>query len=126
MEKLLGLLLIFVAVYAQDETVTESLQRAQAELTIGHEFFERTIVNSREQLSAQIYSDSRFLTESHMNAYAEIKTIVLDTTAMIDALPVNPDTEECLTSARSRWEIQILRYGRRLSNCIDVSHRSID
>lgn len=126
MKTLLIILFAVIAVIGQDvdETMTESLQRAQAELTIGHEFFERTIVNSREQLSAQVYSDSRVLTESHLDAYADIKTIVLDTTALMDDLPVTPDSEECLAASRNRWDIQILRYGRRLSDCIDVAHRS--
>lgn len=126
MKILLIFLFAVIAVFGQDmdETMTEALQRAQAELRIGHEFFERTIVQSRAELSAQVYSDSRVLTESHLDAYADIKTIVLDTNALMDDLPVTPDSEECLAASRNRWEIQILRYGRRLSGCIDIAHQS--
>lgn len=126
MKTLLIFLFAVIAVYGQemDETMTQSLQRAQAELAIGHEFFERNIVVSREQLSAQVYSDSRLITESHLDAYADIKTIILDTNALMDDLPITPDSEECLAASRNRWEIQILRYGRRLSDCIDTSHTS--
>lgn len=119
------ILLIFAVIaLSEQQTATDDLQRAQDELIIGHEFFERNIVNSRDQLSSQIYSDSRFLTASHLDAYADIKTIVLDTTALMDLLLVTPDSEVCLAAARSRWETQIMRYGRRLSDCMDVTHRS--
>lgn len=123
MKSLAGIFLIVVCVVGQ-ETTTEGLLRAQRDLSIAHEFFEMNIIHSRDELSTYVYEDSRVLTLSHMDAYADVKTISLEITSAMNLLPVTPESEDCLIIARRRWEFQIKRYGARLSDCIEVAHQS--
>lgn len=123
MKILLAILLVFLNANAQ--TITDDLLSAQDQLAGGHTFFQNSIIDSREQLSGFIESDIRQLLDSHLDAYAEIKTVALETTAVIDSLEVNERSEACLTAIRRRWETQISRYGRALSNCISTPFRSL-
>lgn len=66
---------------------------------------------SRDELSTLVHNDARLLQDSHMDAYARIRTTILETTAAIDALPVTIDSEACLNTAKNRWNIQITRAG---------------
>lgn len=120
------ILLFFSAVLtgASAQTVTEGLLEAQEELRAGHQFFQESILDSRATLSGFIENDVRQLLDSHLDAYASIQTIALETTASIDELEVNESTEACLTAIRTRWEVQVSRYGQRLSQCISVPYRS--
>lgn len=121
------LLLLFavVAINGQDvPETTESLLRAHQDLRLGHEFFEMNIIQSRDQLSTFVNRDSREFINSHMDTYASIKAIALNTTAEIDAIAENSENEECINAIRSRWNIQIQRYGLRLSRCLGVVNSS--
>lgn len=122
MKIVLGFLFAIIAINAQ--TVTEELLASQADLAIGHTFFEENILLSRRALSGFIEVDVRRLLDSHMDAYVSIKTTALETTAAIDELEVNASNEACINALRSRWELQITRYGKLLSNCIETSNRS--
>lgn len=125
MKLLITIFLAIVAVKAQDPSVTDILIASQADLSLGHAFFEKNIAVSRSDLSKFIENDVRQLLDSHMEAYGSIKQTSLETTAAIDALEVNEDTEACLIAIRARWELQITRYGHSLSNCIETSNRSL-
>ena len=117
---------ILLAVWnANAQTITDGLLAAQDQLASGHKFFQGSIIESREQLSGFIENDIRQLLDSHLDAYAEIKTVALETTAAIDDLEVNERSEACLAAIRKRWETQISRYGRMLSNCISTPFRSM-
>jgi hypothetical protein len=122
---LLALLLV-VAVAGQEweDTVTEGLLKAQADLALGHEFFEMNIIASRDQLSVYVQRDSSDLINSHIDAYAELKVIANETNAAIDALPWTPETRDCITAVANRWQIQISRAGQGLSQCMFVPVRS--
>jgi hypothetical protein len=124
--KILSLLLIAAAVSGQDweDTVTEGLLQAQADLSLGHEFFEMNIIGSRDTLSVFINSDVSRLLDSHMDAYAEMRIIADDTTAALDEIAQTPETEQCIAAVINRWRIQISRAGQGLSRCIATPTRS--
>lgn len=119
-----ALIFLFGAVEVQGQTVTDGLLTSQADLALGHTFFEETISQSRRDLSQFIENDVGQLIDSHMEAYESIKTTSLETTAAIDALEVDDNNRACINAIRSRWELQITRYGQRLSACIEPSFRS--
>jgi hypothetical protein len=116
--------LAIMAINAQDPPVTEGLLASQADLSLGHEFFEENIAESRRELSVFIENDVRQILESHMEAYGSIKTTSIETIAAIDELEVNATTERCLAAARARFDLQITRYGKNLSKCIETASRS--
>jgi hypothetical protein len=123
--KIISLLVITLSCgQALGDSVTEGLLQAQADLALGHEFFEMNIIASRDALSAFINRDGNVLLDTHMEAYADMKTIADDTTAALDAIENTPATEQCLANIRQRWQIQISRAGQSLSRCIAVSNRS--
>jgi hypothetical protein len=114
----------FVHAQEWEDTVTEGLLQAQADLAIGHEFFEMNVIASRDDLSTSNYGFMRTILDTHMEAYADMKMIADDTTAALDAIENTPASEQCLASVRQRWQIQISRNGQSLSRCIAVFNRS--
>lgn len=127
MKFLIALVFVFGAVFCQsDETVTEGLLRSQEDLILGHTFFDINVIMSRETLSSFIYRDTRAFADSHLDAYAEIKQITIETREELDGIETTPETETCVASAITRWEIQIQRFGHRLSDCLKTVNRSKD
>lgn len=120
------LLIVAAVVCGQEweDTVTEGLLHAQADLAVGHEFFEMNIIMSRDDLSAFIYGDIMQLLDAHMDAHDAMKLIMNDTTDALEGIESSPQTESCLAAVRNRWQIQIHRAGQSLSRCIAVSNRS--
>jgi hypothetical protein len=120
--KVLTIFFIFAAsVNTQEweDTVTGLLQ-AQAELAVGHEFFEMNIIASRDTLSTANYGFMRQILETHMDVYAGMKTIADDTTAALNVM----DDNQCISAVRQRWDIQVSRAGQSLSRCIATFNRS--
>lgn len=110
MIKTVGAILAFVvAVAAQDATITDGLLEAQADLSLGHEFFETTLFLNRGQISAYMYRINNELITSHIDAYADMKTKVLETDEIFDGFEVNQQNEQCLNSVRTRWNLQVTR-----------------
>lgn len=110
MKLALGIFLTFVAcAFAQGPTVTDGLLAAQADLSLGHEFFETTIFLNRGQVSAYLYRINREIIESHIDTYAFVKNLGLSTNAEFDNFEVTPESEACLNNIRRRWDLQITR-----------------
>lgn len=107
---LVVLLTLAVSASAQGPTVTEGFLAAQADLSLGHEFFETTIFLNRGQVSAYLYRINREIIDSHINTYEFIKLLGIATNEEFDALEVLPENEECLNNIRRRWDIQITRW----------------
>ncbi|CRK93106.1 CLUMA_CG006552, isoform A [Clunio marinus] len=105
-------------------TTTNDLLRSQEELTIGHEFFEMNVVNSREDLSGFIYRDSGLFLNVHLEAFGSMKSISLETTeALNELLPTSSESERCLDQVKDRWRLQITRFGSGLSRCLAAVNR---
>lgn len=80
------------------------------------------LIETRDRLSGYIYRLSREVTDSHLNAYASIKTLGIDTREELENLNPAPEDEECVNRILRRWEVQILRYGHRLASCIGTAN----
>lgn len=102
-------LALLVAVAAQDATVTAGLLEAQEELSIGHEFFESTLILNRGEISDYMSTIGSQLVTSHIDAYGQMKIRILDTNEVLDAFEINLRNEECFISVRSRWNLQVTR-----------------
>lgn len=103
------LLTLVVATLAQHDTVTEGLLAAQADLALGHEFFETTLFLNRGQISAYLYRINREIIDSHINTYFNVKMLGLRTQAEFLEIPVTPESEQCLDGVRRRWDLQTVR-----------------
>lgn len=128
MKQFAGILVLIAATFVatqETETTTEGLLRSQADLTLGHEFFETTLFINRGQISAYMNRINSELISSHIDAYAHMKGQILETNEALDAFEVTPQSEECLNSVRNRWGLQVTRFGIRLSTCIDVANRML-
>lgn len=103
-------LTLVVAVFGQDgPTVTEGLLAAQADLALAHRFFEQAVALNRNQISAYLYRINREIIDSHINTYAFIKDLGLDTLAEIEALETTEEQEACVNNILNRWNLQKLR-----------------
>jgi hypothetical protein len=110
MKLALGIFLtFFVSALAQGQTVTDGFLTAQADLALGHEFFETTIFLNRGQVSAYLYRINREIIESHINTYAFVKELGISTNEEFESLERTPETEACLNNIRRRWDLQITR-----------------
>lgn len=116
--KLLVLTLLFAFANCQN-TVSEDLLAAQAELTIGHEFSEEFLVLNRQRLSDYMERIESEALDMFMVAYAEIKNIGIETRAEMDDFT---EPSFCKDNVRARWELQVTRYGQRLSQCLGVTN----
>lgn len=103
-----GLFLAFVAA-ASAQTVTEQFLASQADLALGHEFFETTLFLNRGQISAYLYRINREIIDSHINTYAFIKNLGLETREEFEAIPVTDANRQCLENVINRWDLQITR-----------------
>jgi hypothetical protein len=110
MKLALGIFITFFAgALAQGQTVTDGLLSAQADLALGHEFFETTIFLNRGQVSAYLYRINREIIESHVNTYAFVKELGLATEEEFDQIERTPESEACLNNIRRRWDLQVTR-----------------
>lgn len=108
MKLTLGIFLTLVA-GALSQTVTDGLLSAQADLALGHEFFETAFFLNRGQVSSYLYRINREIIDSHINTYEFIKTLGLETSAEIEAIEVNDQNRECVNSVQARWGLQMTR-----------------
>lgn len=113
----LFLLSIFALAHGQGQgrTVTEDLVGAQSELTIGHEFAELFLVQNRERLSNYLETIERVALDAFMTAYATIKTRGIETREAMDEFT---EPSFCKDNVRARYELQVTRFGTRLSQCL--------
>lgn len=95
MKLALGIFLTLVASAVAQETVTEGLLRAQAELALGHEFFETAFFLNRGQVSAYLYRINREIIDSHIDTYEFIKLTGIAAREELDALEVTDLNREC-------------------------------
>lgn len=96
--------------------------RAQEELSISHEFAEVLLSTNRDQLSSYINRMTGELTKSFMDSYETIREIADETRAIFDAF----ESSFCVTRIRRRWNLQYIRYGNRLSECLFRSYLLLD
>lgn len=116
--KVLAIFLLLALAYSQAQTVTEDLLAAQRELTIGHEFAEVYVIQNRVLLSDYLARIEVFVLDHFMKAYAQIKITGLATREEMESF-VEPSF--CKDIVRARWELQMTRYGQRLSQCLGVT-----
>lgn len=118
--KLLAIFAVFALASCQQlPTVTEDLLAAQAELTIGHEFSEIFLVQNRQRLSDYLERIEIIALNEFMDAYADIKNTGIATR---EAMEEFTEPSFCFDAIRARWELQVTRYGSRLSQCLGVTH----
>lgn len=94
---------------AQGPTVTDGLLAGQADLEVSQKFFEETIYRSRIRVSSYVYRINREIIDSHINTYAVVKNLGLDTLAAIEDFDADDDQRECLDKVLDRWNLQKLR-----------------
>ncbi|CRK96221.1 CLUMA_CG009648, isoform A [Clunio marinus] len=99
-------------------SVTEDLIRAQQELTISHGWSEIFLVDNRQILSDYIARIETVALDEFMGAYAAIKNTGIDTRAAMEEF----ETSFCADRVRERWELQVTRYGQRLSQCLGSTY----
>lgn len=115
---------VFFAIFAlahcqeQSRTVTEDLVDAQAELTIGHEFIELFLVQSRARLSSYLESMELDILDSFLTGYETIKLQGIETREIMDSYT---EPSACKDNVRARWELQTTRYGQKLSQCLGLA-----
>lgn len=88
--------------------------RAQEELSLTHEFAETLLGANRDQLSSNMNRMIGELLKSFMGSYGSIRKVADDTRAIFD----DYETSFCVTRIRRRWNLQYIRYGNRLSECL--------
>lgn len=115
----IALLFFFLAICQGQRTVTEDLVDAQNELTIGHELSELILVQNRNRLSDYLANIETQVLDSFMDAYATIKNIGIETR---DAMNEFTEPSICKDTVRARWELQVTRYGHRLSECLGITN----
>jgi hypothetical protein len=132
MKLTLGVFLVcslgLIAVNGQDNEirqVTADLLAAQADLAIGHRFFETAIYMNRGQISAYLQFINRAIIDSHIDTYAYIKNLGIETRDEINGLETDAQSEQCVARILNRWDLQINRYGHRLSGCVRRAHSLI-
>lgn len=118
--KVLAVILIFALANSQAQTVTEDLLLAQSELTIGHEFAELYILRNRDLLSDYLARLETFTLDIFMQAYAAIKITGIETREAMDEF-VEPSF--CKDGVRARWELQVTRFGQKLSQCLGITSK---
>lgn len=101
-----------------NETATDNLLKAQDELSLTHEFAEFLLSSSRDQLSASINRMIGELIQSFLTSYGTMKEIADETNVFFE----NMESGFCAQRFRNRWNLQSLRFGNRLSECLLVSH----
>lgn len=112
--------LLFVLANGQTtRTVTEDLLAGQHELTIGHEFAELFLVQNRGRLSYFLQMIELQILNSFMTAYEDIKITGLETRAEMESYE---EPSLCKDGVRARWELQVTRYGQKLSQCLGVAY----
>ena len=119
--KVFALFALFVLASCQDVDripVTEQLVGSQAELSIGHEFAELFLVQNRQRLSDYLERIELVVLDQFMGAYAQIKNKGIDTR---QAMAEFTEPSNCKDAVRARWELQVTRYGQKLSQCLDVT-----
>lgn len=117
--KVFALFFLFALAYGQEApTVTEDLVAAQDELTIGHEFAEIFLVQNREILSDYLEIIEEIALDSFMDAYTYIKNEALATREAMDEY----ESSFCKDAIRNRYELQISRFGQKLSQCLGTTN----
>lgn len=97
---------------AQDDElreITQQMLAGQADLSLGHRFFETAIYMNRAQISAYLYRINREIINSHIDTYAYIKNLGLDTRAEIEGFETDDDSQACIDGVLNRWDLQINR-----------------
>lgn len=118
-----GILLTVVTVtLAQNEPhVTEGLLSAQADLSLGHQFFETALYMNRDDISTYMNRINHEIVTSHTEAYGNIKIRSLETIDEIDAIEVNERNDQCLQGVRDRFNLQVTRYVHEFVNLRQLS-----
>ncbi|CAO1404255.1 unnamed protein product [Diamesa serratosioi] len=117
--KVFSIILLVVAVSmvtANREGTKEGLFRAQNELSIGHNFAETTLAINRNVISSYIAIVTSSVLDSFMDSYSEIKQIGDETHSTLFNGTTAPSV--CHNRIISRWELQISRFGQKLSECM--------
>lgn len=114
--KIVAFFLLFALVNCQ--TVSDDLMEAQNELTIGHEFGELFLVQNRQLLSDYLTTIETRVLASFMDAYASIKVRGIETRELMDEY----EQSFCKDNIRNRWELQVVRYGQKLSQCLGLTN----
>jgi hypothetical protein len=105
-----------------NQTVTDELMAAQAELSISHEFAELLMLQNRERLSNYLEQIEQFTLDTFLTAYGQVKTVGIDTRRQMDEFE---EPSFCKDRIRARWELQVTRYGQKLSQCLATTHRLV-
>jgi hypothetical protein len=116
---LISLAICQIAPPERPPTMTNKLHDAQEELFIGHEFAEEFLVQNRRLLSDYLERIEVRVIDDFMDAYAAIKNIALETRRIMEEDYAEPSF--CKDIVRNRWNLQVTRYGTRLSKCLAVA-----
>jgi hypothetical protein len=116
---LVSLAMCQIAPPERPPTMTNKLIDAQEELFFGHEFAEEFLVRNRRVLSDYLERIEVRVIDDFMNAYAAVKNIALETRRIMEEDYAEPSF--CKDRVRNRWDLQVTRYGLRLSNCLGVA-----
>lgn len=114
--------LFFGLVLCQEpRTVTEDLVEAQRELTIGHEFAELFLTQNRGRLSNYLAIMEEQILDSFMDGYQSIKVLSIETREAMEAV----ESSVCSDNVRARYDLQVTRYGQKLSQCLRDAERFV-
>lgn len=118
-------LTLALTAFGQDEPINqtvEDLLRAQGELTIAHEYAELQLQINRNIISSYIEIVSQQLLDSFMDSYGEIHNQSDETREALLSLEQTP----CVVNVLQRWDLQVIRHGQRLSECLRNSYAELD
>lgn len=121
MKHLSLILSLFVVVNARDPTIVDELLAGQSELSLGHEFMERLLHDNRMMLSSYLLDLENAAINSFMDSYTVVANIADATTKAMDEF----ESSFCKDRIRARWNLQVTRYGNRLSECLAVTTRQM-
>ncbi|CRL06291.1 CLUMA_CG019115, isoform A [Clunio marinus] len=107
---------IIAMVTGDDVTdTTTDLLNAQRELTSAHERAESEYQINRNIISSYIAIVEQQLLDSFMDTYSEIHMLVDETTEIFNT---EFESSPCIDTVRARWNLQVHRFGNRLSECL--------
>lgn len=116
-------LTIFIAIISaiSAETVTEELLRAQDELNHSNLFVEHYLFRHRDAVTTLLAQLQLFSKDIFMDTYTEIKHLARDTEHIIR----ENEPSACRDRIERRFDLQVMRFGQRLSGCLAVATQII-
>lgn len=121
--KIIFLLTLVAAAFGQIDiehpTLGEAFRQSQRELTEGHIFAEEWLVQNRQMLSELLERIEVRVIDDFMEAFLDMQNIADDTKRRMEE--DYPEPSNCKNRIRERWDLQSLRFGTKMSQCLGIA-----